>query len=137
MSKRQKMERKALCSKIQEYFDSPDKEMWKLGRQMCHQYRINYWVECIPYAFNTNFKFGLLKRLSKISIKSIPGKRWNFGIPHYRGHMPGFAAMAIYDGPSISYQIILNGYKKAKRKRKRVFQEQRSRDASFRKKTVS
>lgn len=31
--------------KIQIMFDSPDQEMWELGKKLCHQLRIDYWIE--------------------------------------------------------------------------------------------
>ncbi len=36
------MDEKFINIKIENYFKSKDREMWKLGQKLCHQYRINY-----------------------------------------------------------------------------------------------
>lgn len=34
----------SLKHKIDKYFSAPDRASWKIGQQLCHQYRIDYWV---------------------------------------------------------------------------------------------
>lgn len=36
--------RASLRRKIEEYFMSHDREMWKIGQMLCHQYRFDYYV---------------------------------------------------------------------------------------------
>jgi len=60
--------------KIESYFNSPDKEMWKLGQRLCHELRVDYFVQ----AHATQFKLG-----EKTENESDNMWCWNV-IPVYR-----------------------------------------------------